>query len=40
MYVLLLDGVIVTSAVYLRLLEILPFDIQSTGQKSHCVNAL
>ena len=30
--------VIVTPAVYPRLLEFLHFDIQSTGQKSHCVN--
>ena len=30
--------VIVTPAVYPRLIEFLHFDIQSTGQKSHCVN--
>lgn len=30
--------VIVTPAVYPRLFEFLHFDIQSTGQKSHCVN--
>ena len=30
--------VIVTPAVYPRLDEPLHFDIQSTGQKSHCVN--
>ena len=30
--------VIVTPAVYPRLVEFLHFDIQSTGQKSHCVN--
>jgi hypothetical protein len=30
--------VIVTPAVYPRLVESLHFDIQSTGQKSHCVN--
>ena len=30
--------VIVTPVVYPRLLEFLHFDIQSTGQKSHCVN--
>ncbi|KAI0965256.1 hypothetical protein F4678DRAFT_453244 [Xylaria arbuscula] len=30
--------VIVTPAVYPRLVELLHFDIQSTGQKSHCVN--
>jgi hypothetical protein len=30
--------VIVTPAVYPRLLEFLHVDIQSTGQKSHCVN--
>ena len=30
--------VIVTPAVYPRLLELLHFDIQSTGQKSRCVN--
>ena len=29
---------IVTPAVYPRLVEFLHFDIQSTGQKSHCVN--
>ena len=29
--------VIVTPAVYPRLVEFLHFDIQSTGQKSHCV---
>ncbi|XP_003370172.1 conserved hypothetical protein [Trichinella spiralis] len=29
--------VIVTPAVYPRLIEFLHFDIQSTGQKSHCV---
>jgi hypothetical protein len=28
----------VTPAVYPRLVEFLHFDIQSTGQKSHCVN--
>ena len=33
-----LKRVIVTPAVYLRLVEFLHFDIQSTGQKSHCVN--
>ncbi|KAI8115052.1 hypothetical protein CVS40_12697 [Lucilia cuprina] len=33
-----LKRVIVTPAVYPRLLEFLHFDIQSTGQKSHCVN--
>ena len=32
--------VIVTPAVYPRLVEFLHFDIQSTGQKSHCVNIL
>ena len=32
--------VIVTPAVYPRLVEFLHFDIQSTGQKSHCVNTL
>ena len=30
--------VIVTPTVYPRLIEFLHFDIQSTGQKSHCVN--
>ena len=30
--------VIVTPAVYPRFIEFLHFDIQSTGQKSHCVN--
>ncbi|CAN6968085.1 unnamed protein product [Brassica oleracea var. botrytis] len=30
--------VIVTPAVYPRLVEFLHFDIQSTGQKSHCVS--
>ena len=33
-----LKRVIVTPAVYPRLDEPLHFDIQSTGQKSHCVN--
>ena len=33
-----LKRVIVTPAVYPRLIEFLHFDIQSTGQKSHCVN--
>ncbi|KAF1855799.1 hypothetical protein Lal_00008632 [Lupinus albus] len=33
-----LKRVIVTPAVYPRLVELLHFDIQSTGQKSHCVN--
>ncbi|RIB04694.1 hypothetical protein C2G38_1988038, partial [Gigaspora rosea] len=33
-----LKRVIVTPAVYLCLVEFLHFDIQSTGQKSHCVN--
>ncbi len=33
-----LSRVIVTPAVYPRLVEFLHFDIQSTGQKSHCVN--
>ncbi|CDW61021.1 hypothetical protein TTRE_0000943501, partial [Trichuris trichiura] len=28
----------ITPAVYPRLVEFLHFDIQSTGQKSHCVN--
>eukprot|EP00924_Labyrinthula_sp_SR-Ha-C_P002541 maker-scaffold_144-snap-gene-0.6-mRNA-1 protein AED:0.46 eAED:0.48 QI:0/0/0/1/0/0/5/0/183 len=32
-----LKRVIVTPAVYPRLIEFLHFDIQSTGQKSHCV---
>ena len=32
-----LKGVIVTPAVYPRLFEFHHFDIQSTGQKSHCV---
>ncbi|RKP28498.1 hypothetical protein METBISCDRAFT_32135 [Metschnikowia bicuspidata] len=31
-----LKRVIVTPAVYPRLVEFLHFDIQSTGQKSHC----
>ena len=30
--------VIVTPAVYPRLFEFHHFDIQSTGQKSHCAN--
>ena len=30
----------VTPAVYPRLVEFLHFDIQSTGQKSHCVNTV
>ena len=33
-----LKRVIVTPAVYPSLVEFLHFDIQSTGQKSHCVN--
>ncbi|RIB13803.1 hypothetical protein C2G38_1974369, partial [Gigaspora rosea] len=33
-----LKRVIVTSAVYSHLVEFFHFDIQSTGQKSHCVN--
>ena len=33
-----LKRVIVTPAVYPRLFEFHHFDIQSTGQKSHCVN--
>ncbi|KAF1839850.1 hypothetical protein K460DRAFT_297773, partial [Cucurbitaria berberidis CBS 394.84] len=33
-----LKRVIVTPAVYPRLVEFLRFDIQSTRQKSHCVN--
>ena len=33
-----LERVIVTPAVYPRLVEFLHFDIQSTGQKSLCVN--
>ncbi|PIA12640.1 hypothetical protein COEREDRAFT_94980 [Coemansia reversa NRRL 1564] len=33
-----LKRVIVTPAVYPRLVEFLHGDIQSTGQKSHCVN--
>ena len=36
----LFKRVIVTPAVYPRLVEFLHFDIQSTGQKSHCVNIL
>ncbi|KAL1990518.1 hypothetical protein VTN49DRAFT_6357 [Thermomyces lanuginosus] len=35
-----LKRVIVTPAVYPRLVEFLHFDIQSTGQKSHCVNTI
>ena len=35
-----LKRVIVTPAVYPRLVEFLHFDIQSTGQKSHCVKIL
>jgi len=35
-----LKRVIVTPAVYPRLFEFLHFDIQGTGQKSHCVNIL
>jgi len=35
-----LKRVIVTPAVYPRLFELLHFDIQSTGQKSHCVNTV
>jgi hypothetical protein len=34
----LVKRVIVTPAVYPRFVEFLHFDIQSTGQKSHCVN--
>ena len=33
-----LKRVIVTPAVYPRFIEFHHFDIQSTGQKSHCVN--
>ena len=33
-----LERIIVTPAVYPRLFEFHHFDIQSTGQKSHCVN--
>ncbi|XP_022767939.1 uncharacterized protein LOC111312164 [Durio zibethinus] len=33
-----LKRVIVTPAIYPRLVEFLHFDIQSIGQKSHCVN--
>ena len=33
-----LKRVIVTPAVYPRLFKFHHFDIQSTGQKSHCVN--
>ena len=29
-----------TPAIYPRLVEFLHFDIQSTGQKSHCVNTI
>ena len=36
----LLRRVIVTPAVYPRLVEFLHFHIQSTGQKSHCVNTV
>lgn len=36
----IIKRVIVTPAVYPRLVEFLHFDIQSTGQKSHCVNIL
>ncbi|EAA16545.1 hypothetical protein [Plasmodium yoelii yoelii] len=35
-----LKRVIVTPAVYLRLIEFHQVDIQSTGQKSHCVNTI
>ena len=35
-----LKRVIVTPAVYPRLVEFLHFDIQSTGQKSHCANTV
>ena len=35
-----LKRVIVTPAVYPRLFEFLHFDIQSTGQKSHCVRTV
>ncbi len=35
-----LKRVIVTPAVYPRLFEFHHLDIQSTGQKSHCVNTL
>ena len=37
---ILIFYVIVTSAVNPRLVEFLHFDIQSTGQKSHCVSIL
>ena len=39
-YRLLIKRVIVTPAVYPRLVEFLRCDIQSTGQKSHCVSIL
>ena len=32
--------VIVTPAVYPRIVEFLHFNVQSTGQKSHCVNTV
>ena len=35
-----LKRVIVTPAVYPRLFEFHHFDIQRTGQKSHCVNTI
>jgi len=35
-----LSKVIVTPAVYPRLVEFLHFDIQSTGQSSHCENVI
>ncbi len=35
-----LKSVIVTPAVYLRLVEFLHVNVQSTGQKSHCVKTL
>ena len=39
-YMLTFIRVIVTPAVYPRLFELHRFDIQSTGQKSHCVNTI
>ncbi len=36
----LFKSVIVTPAVYLRLVEFLHVNVQSTGQKSHCVKTL
>ena len=39
-YFQIFKSVIVTPAVYLRLVEFLHVNVQSTGQKSHCVKTI